>query len=75
MIEKIKSLDSEICEEDKLEKFFIMMRDNFNMGKPLKHEIRENITNFMSFSWLNNRNNFLLDETDLKLFDQLHEKT
>ena len=22
-----------------------------------------------------NRNNFLLDETDLKLFDQLHEKT
>lgn len=75
MIQKIKSLDSEISDEDQLEKFFIVMRDNFNLGKPLKKEIRENISNFMSFSWLNNRNNFLLDETDLKLFDQLHHKT
>ena len=75
MIDNIRSLDSEFSEEEKLEKFFNMMRDNYNMGKPIKKEVRENITNFMSFSWSNNRTNFLLDESDLDLFDQLHHET
>ena len=51
MIENFKNMDEEICEEDKLEKFFIMMRDQFNFGYPIKKQLREEINDFMSFKW------------------------
>lgn len=69
MIDKIKSLDNDVNDEENLEKFFLLMRGQFNSSKPLQKELRENITNFMNFQWQNNRNNFLITDTDQKLFD------
>lgn len=69
MIERIQNLDNEISEEDLLEKFYLLIRGQFNGGKPMGREMRENITNFMTLTWQNNRNNFLMTETDQRLFD------
>ena len=43
MIEKIKKLDNEFSDEETLEKFFVVIRDKFNYGKPLKKELRDQI--------------------------------
>ena len=51
MIEKIKSLDNDVSDEEKLEQFWLLMRGQFNNGKPIKKELRDEITNFMNFSW------------------------
>lgn len=75
MIDRIKSLDNDIGEEDKLEPFFALLRGQFNYGKPLKKELRDDISNFMNLTWQNNRNNFLVSETDQRLFDQLYSNT
>lgn len=69
MIDKIKSLDDDVSDEENLEKFFLLMRGQFNNGKPIKKELRDQITNFMNFHWQYNGNNFLITEHDMMLFD------
>ena len=41
----------------------------------MSRDMRDDITNFMTLTWQNNRNNFLMTETDQRLFDQLYPST
>lgn len=52
-----------------------MITGKFNFGKPLKQEIRDEISGFMQLKWQNNRNNFLLEQSDEALLDKLDHRT
>ena len=43
MIENIKSLDNDFSEENELEKFFLLLRGQYNGGAPIQKELREKI--------------------------------
>lgn len=65
MIQIVKSIDKDVVsEEEKLEKFFLVLSGQFNYGKPLDKEFRNRVTNFLNFRWQNNRNNFMLTDID-----------
>ena len=68
MIYKLDNLDDDFNQDDELEKFFLMFRDQFNYGKPLNRKIEMDITNHFNFMWKNNRNNFLLADSALVIF-------
>lgn len=51
MIDKIKGLDNDFSEEDQLEKFFLLLRGQFNTGKPLNGEFCDQISSFLNLSW------------------------
>ena len=64
MISNFQHLDNEFNQDEELEKFFIMIRDQFNFGKPLDRDFHSAVIKYFDYRWKNNRNNFLLCESD-----------
>lgn len=71
MIYNFKLLDSDFNHDEELEKFFLMLRDQFNHRMPLDRYFQNEVSRFFHYSWVNNRNNFVISEEDLKIYSQL----
>lgn len=54
-----------------MEKFFIMLRDQFNYGKPLERQFQQDVIRYFDYMWGNNRNNFLMSDAEKIIFGQL----
>ena len=58
------------AEEEELEKFFMFL-NKYNDHMPVDQKLRDQLSNHFRFRWHNNRNNFLSDENDRLMFEQL----
>ena len=70
LINEIRSISAQQTDDEQLEIFFITLQW-FNDKKKLKQPIIDDITEYFSFKWDNDKNNFLETEEDYKILKNL----
>jgi len=70
MLVKFKNLNINFGQDEELERFFLLLK-KYNYGQSLDGKLQNKIQIFLNFKWMNDRNNFLVDEQDKKIFNQM----
>ena len=70
MLVKFQNLNIDFGQDEELERFFLLLR-KYNYGQSIDKELHNEIQKFLNFKWMNDRNNFLVDEHDQKIFKQI----
>lgn len=63
ILEDFGKLDVDFDDSDELNKFWVTI-DKFNHRLSIDKDLKERITNFLKYCWVNDRNNFLKTESD-----------
>jgi hypothetical protein len=70
ILDTFKEIDAEMEYGDELSKFFGLIK-HYNKGRFLNRELKVKIEDFMEYRWLNDKNQAVSKDSDVKLIEQL----
>ena len=72
ILEKYKAIQRDHDDFEMLEKFFSTL-EHFNNDVPIKDEVKNELSKHFEYKWANDLNQFIDNEEDAKIFEQLPE--